>query len=57
MRTLTAAAVTATLLILWHIAGERWLTWALYRIPPATPADYSPRYRFWHNGVTTEGEW
>ena len=57
MRVLTAVIITGTALILWHIAGDRWLTWLLYRIPPVTPAGHAPRYRTWHNGTVTEGPW
>ncbi|WP_168436322.1 hypothetical protein [Microbacterium sp. K5D] len=51
MKILLAFLAGATLIVLAHILGWRWLGWFLSRIETADPADSTPRMRTWIKGV------
>lgn len=57
MRTLIGIIAGITLSIIIFAMKQPTLDMIFMRIPPATPADFQPRYWTTRHGVITKGEW
>lgn len=51
MRTLAGVIIGATLITLWYLLGWPLIGWLFTQDQPATPADWTPKYRTWKNGI------